>query len=104
LWQATVATARKGKLDQPLREPLIALLTHTLASGRDRSSKREICWRLRVPLHLEKSEGKPISRTMRALGWVLYRWGKGPQGRQVRVYGWRWREWNVSHVKIDLDT
>jgi hypothetical protein len=92
------------RVDKPLREPLIELLTHTLASGRDRISGREIFWRLRVPPKLEKGEGKCIARVLRSLGWVRYRWGVGPAGKQKRIWGWRWREWNVSHVKIDLNS
>jgi hypothetical protein len=65
-------------------------------------SGREIFFRLRVPPRLERSEGRNIARTLRGLGWVRYRSGKGPAGDQTRVWGWRWREYNVSQVKINL--
>jgi hypothetical protein len=54
----------------------------------------------RIPPHLERSEGRNIARVLRSVGWVRFRYG--PQDK--RIWGWRWREWNVSHVKIDLDT
>jgi hypothetical protein len=73
--------------------------TLTLASGRDKISGREIFWRLRISPHLEQCEGRNIARVIRALGWVRVRYGP-----QKRIWGWRWREWNVSHVKIDLNS
>jgi hypothetical protein len=99
-WQATLQTVRHDRLDRPLRVTIANLLTHTLASGRDKISGREIFWRLRVPPHLEQCEGRNIARVLRALGWVRVRYG--PQHK--RIWGWRWREWNVSHVKIDLNS
>jgi hypothetical protein len=100
MWQAALQTLRHDRLDSPLREPIAKLLTHTLASGRDRLSGREIFWRLHVPPHREQSEGRNIARVLRSLGWVRVRYG--PQDK--RIWGWRWREWNVSHVKIDLNS
>jgi hypothetical protein len=89
-----------GKLDPALRDALAALLAYTLASGRDRISSRDIFRRLRVPSRLEQSEGRAIAQCLKSLGWVRVHWGKDEPGK--RVWGWRWREWNVSHVKIDL--
>jgi hypothetical protein len=100
MWRATLETMRKDKLDTPLREPIAALLTHTLASGRDKISGREIFWGLRISPHLEQCEGRNIARVLRSLGWVRVRYG--PQNK--RIWGWRWREWNVSHVKVDLNS
>jgi hypothetical protein len=100
MWRAMLQTVHDDTLDRPLREPIAKLLTHTLASGRDRLSGREIFWRLRVPPHREACEKRNIARVLRSLGWVRVRYG--PQDK--RVWGWRWREWNVSHVKIDLDS
>jgi hypothetical protein len=100
MWLATVETMRRDPADRPLREPLAALLTHTLASGREKISGREIFWRLRVPPHREAAEKRAICRVMRSLGWVRVRYGT----QDRRVWGWRWREWNVSHVKIDLNS
>jgi hypothetical protein len=91
-----------GKLDPALRDALAALLAYTLASGRDRISSRDIFRRLRVPSHLEQSEGRAIAQCLKSLGWVRVHWGKDAPGQ--RVWGWRWREWNISHVKVDLDT
>ena len=89
-----------GKLDPALRDALAALLAYTLASGRDRISSRDIFRRLRVPSHLEQSEGRAIAQCLKSLGWVRVHWGKDAPGQ--RVWGWRWREWNISHVKVDL--
>jgi hypothetical protein len=100
MWLATLQTVRHDKLDRPLRETIAKLLTHTLASGRDKISGREIFWRLRIPPHLEQCEGRNIARVLRSLGWVRVRYG--PQNK--RIWGWRWREWNVSQVKIDLNS
>jgi hypothetical protein len=97
--QAALETLRYSG-DTPLRAPLADLLAHTLASGRDMISGREIFWRLRVPKHLERAEGRNLARVLRSLGWVRVRYG--PQNK--RIWGWRWREWNVSHVKVDLNT
>jgi hypothetical protein len=100
MWRATLETMRHDTVDRPLREALAKLLTHTLASGRDKISGREIFWRLRIPPYLEQCEGRNIARVLRSLGWVRVRYG--PQNK--RIWGWRWREWNVSHVKIDLNS
>ena len=91
-----------GKLDPALRDALAALLAYTLASGRDRISSRDIFRRLRVPSRLEQSEGRAIAQCLKSLGWVRVHWGKDAPGQ--RVWGWRWREWNVSHVKVDLNS
>ena len=80
--------------DRPLREALIALLAHTLATGREMISGKEIFWRLRVPPQREKQQGRHIARVLRSLGWVRCRYGKNEPGK--RVWGWRYREWNVS--------
>jgi hypothetical protein len=98
MWRATLQTVQHDTLDHPLREAIAKLLTHTLASGRDRLSGREIFWRLRIPPHREAYEKRNIARVLRSLGWVRVRYG--PQDK--RIWGWRWREWNISHVKIDL--
>lgn len=100
MWRATLAAIRRDPVDRPLREALAKLLTHTLASGRDKISSQEILWRLRLPPEREVAERRPIARVLRSLGWVRVRYG--PQNK--RVWGWRWREWNVSHVRIDLNT
>ena len=100
MWRATLETMRHDELDRPLREPLVELLTYTLASGRDRISGREIFWRLRVPPHREACEKRNIARVLRSLGWVRVRYGT----QDKRIWGWRWREWNVSHAKIDLNS
>jgi hypothetical protein len=97
---ATRQTVRRDALDRPLRKSIADLLAHTLASGRDKISGREIFWRLRIPPHLEACEKHNIARVIRSLGWVKVRYG--PQNK--RIWGWRWREWNVSHVKIDLNS
>jgi hypothetical protein len=91
-----------AKLDYPLSEALAALLTYTLASGRDRISSREIFRRLRLSSSREAAERRLIAQCLRSLGWVRVRWGKDEPGK--RIWGWRWREWNVSQVKVDLDT
>jgi hypothetical protein len=98
----TPTTAHLPSYDpcKPISGPLAELLAHTLASGRERITNREILWRLRVPGHNEHFETKNIARVLRSLGWVKVRYG--PQAK--RVWGWRWREWNVSHLKIDLDS
>jgi hypothetical protein len=100
MWRATLETARKDRSDRPLREPIAELLTHTLAAGRDIISGREIFWRLRIPPNREQCEGRNIARVLRSLGWARVRYG--PQDK--RIWGWRWREWNVSHVKLDLNS
>lgn len=94
----TLQAVRHNSFDTPLRQPLADLLAHTLAQGRDRISGREIFWRLRIPPNREACEKRAIARLLRSLGWVRVRYG--PQGK--RIWGWRWREWNVTHVKIDL--
>jgi hypothetical protein len=101
--EAALDIERRGG-DQGLQDALVQLLAHTLASGRDMISGREIFYRLRVPPNRELYEGRAIARTLRSLGWVRCRTGKGPAGNQVRVWGWRWREWNVGQVKVDLLT
>src|SRR5580704_14013141 len=73
MWQATLQTVRHDRLDHPLREMVAKLLTHTLSSGRDRLSGREIFWRLRVPPRLEQCEGRNLARVLRSLGWVRVR-------------------------------
>jgi hypothetical protein len=88
--------------DHPLQAALAQLLAHTLASGRETISGREIFWRLRIPPNRETAERRALARVLRSLGWVRVRTGKGPAGQQVRVWGWRWREWNVGEVKVDL--
>jgi hypothetical protein len=87
-----------------LQDALVRLLAHTLASGREMVSGREIFWRLRVSPSQEVAERRTIARLLRSLGWVRVRTGKGPAGQQVRVWGWRWREWNTGQVKVDLET
>jgi hypothetical protein len=80
--------------DRPLREALVRLLAHTLATGREMISGREIFWRLQVPPQREKQQGRDIARVLRSLGWVRCHYGKNtPSGR---IWGWRYREWNVS--------
>lgn len=98
--QATIATLGHDDLDAPLRPPLANLLAHTLASGRDRISGQEIFWRLRLTPKQQAVERRAICRVLRSLGWARVRYG--PQNK--RIWGWRWREWNVSHVKIDLNS
>jgi hypothetical protein len=98
MWRATLETIRNDPTDRPLRTAVADLLTHTLASGRNMISGREIFWRLRVPPNREVAERLAIARVLRSLGWVRVRYG--PQNK--RIWGWRWREWNVSHVKVDL--
>ncbi len=78
--------------ERPLREALVQLLAHTLATGRETISGREIFWRLRVPPQREKQQGRDIARVLRSLGWVRCRYGQQSQ----RIWGWRWREWGVS--------
>jgi hypothetical protein len=99
MMQATAATHAHAVTDTPLYAPLAALLAHTLASGRDRISGQEIFWRLRLDPNQQRAEGRAIARVLRALGWVKIHYGKNGGHR---VWGWRWREWNVSQVKIDL--
>jgi hypothetical protein len=98
MMQATAATHAHAALDTPLYAPLAALLAHTLASGRDRISGQEIFWRLRLDPKQQRVECRAIARVLRALGWVKVHYGKNGGHR---VWGWRWREWNVSQVKID---
>lgn len=100
MWRTRIQAVRHDRFDRPLRGAIADLLTHTLASGRDKISGREIFLRLRIPPRLEQCEGRNIARVLRALGWVRVRYG--PQNK--RIWGWRWREWNVSHVKIDLSS
>jgi hypothetical protein len=74
------------------------LLAHVLATGREMISGREIFWRLRVPPQREKQQGRDIARVLRSLGWVRCHYGKNEPGK--RVWGWRYREWNVSAALI----
>jgi len=89
--------------DRPLREALVVLLANVLATGRDRISGREIFWRLRIPPKLEKRDGRDIARVLRSLGWVRCHYGTdgSPAGR---VWGWKWREWNVSAALVAQST
>jgi hypothetical protein len=98
-YRATVEATRHAG-DTPLREPLTQLLSHTLASGKDRISGREIIWRLRLSPSQEQYERRPIARVMRSLGWVRVHYG--PQDR--RIWGWRLRGWNLRRVIVDLNT
>jgi hypothetical protein len=72
------------------------LLANVLATGRDRISGREIFWRLRIPPKLEKRDGRDIARVLRSLGWVRCHYGRDRDKGGMRVWGWKWREWNVS--------
>jgi hypothetical protein len=87
--------------DVPLRDALIALLANTLATGREYISGQEIFWRLRVPHQKQKRDGRDIARVLRSLGWVRSHYGK--DGGGGRVWGWKWREWNVS-AALSLET
>jgi hypothetical protein len=87
--------------DTPLREALIHLLAHTLATGREMISGRELFWRLQIPPQKEKRDGRDIARVLRSLGWTRCRYGKDRPGG--RVWGWRWREWGVSNVALPSD-
>ena len=94
------ATHAHADIDTPLYAPLAALLAHTLASGRDKISGQEIFWRLRLGPTQQPTERRAIARVLSALGWVRCHYGRDEPGK--RVWGWRWREWNVREVKIDL--
>jgi hypothetical protein len=87
--------------DRPLREALIQLLAHTLATGREMISGRELFWRLQVPPQREKQLGRDIARVLRSLGWTRCRTGKAVPGG--RIWGWRWREWSVSSVALPTE-
>ena len=98
--KATMATLKQDHLDAPLRQPLADFLAHALASGREVVSTQEIYWRLRLPEKQQLFEKYAIARVLKSFGWVKVRYGNDARGQ--RIYGWRWREWNVTQVKIDL--